>query len=150
MKNKIITTGLLIIITLTLLGVIVIGSRNSLNSSSNKPSSTQINNIDRANSDITFFYGDTCPHCAEVESWIKENKIEEKIKIVKKEVYDNKQNAQELEKAATSCGLPTDSIGVPFLYAEGKCFIGTPDVINYLSQKAGIKSALDSIERNAK
>lgn len=85
-----------------------------------------------------FFYGNTCPHCEDVEDWMKENKIEEKIEIVKKEVYDNRANSLELSRVAESCGLPTDSIGVPFLYTpEGKCLIGTPDIVGYLSDRAG-------------
>jgi glutaredoxin len=87
--------------------------------------------------DLTLFYGNACPHCADLEKWMQENKIEEKIKIIKKEVYDNQQNAQELTQAAKKCGLTTNSIGVPFLFAEGRCLIGTSDIISFLSQKAG-------------
>jgi glutaredoxin len=86
-----------------------------------------------------FYYGNTCPHCKEVEDWMEENKIEEKLKIVKKEVYDNKANASELFSVAKKCGINSSSIGVPFLYTqEGKCLIGTPDVTNYLKEKAGL------------
>ena len=94
-----------------------------------------------------FFYGNTCPHCADVEAWMKENKIEGKISIIKKEVYDNQQNAQELTQVVESCGLPTDSIGVPFLYTEDKCLIGTPDIIDYLTEKTKAPVATDSAER---
>jgi len=86
--------------------------------------------------DLTLFYGNTCPHCADLEKWMQENKIEEKIKIIKKEIYDNQQNAQELTQAAKKCGLATNSIGVPFLFAEGRCLIGTSNIISFLSQKA--------------
>jgi len=79
-----------------------------------------------------------------------ENKVEEKIEIIKKEVYDNQQNAQELTQTAKKCGLPTNSIGVPFLFAEGKCLIGTPDITSFLSQKAGIKESTESAERSEK
>ena len=123
MKKQTLITGLLILVILGLISFVVFGSKNN--------NSTKISN----NQTLTFFYGNTCPHCADVEKWMKENKIEEKIDIVKKEVYANKQNAKELESAATICKLPTDSIGVPFLFAEGKCYIGSPDVISYLLEK---------------
>ena len=108
-------TLLLVIIIIGLLAAIVYGSSSSKSEG------------------LVFYYGNTCPHCADVEEWMKENKIEEKLTITKKEVYDNAANAQELQKAAKSCGLATDSIGVPFLYTpEGECLLGTPDIINYL------------------
>lgn len=96
-------------------------------------------NSDNKNEEMVFYYGNTCPHCKDVENWMEENKIEEKLKIVKKEVYDNKANASELFSVAKKCGINSSSIGVPFLYTqEGKCLIGTPDVTNYLKEKAGL------------
>ncbi len=88
-----------------------------------------------------FYYGNTCPHCKEVEEWFKTNKIAEKIKFSQKEVYDNRQNAAELSKVAASCGLDTASIGVPFLYAEDECLVGTPDIIGYFSKKLNIEAS---------
>jgi glutaredoxin len=149
MKSKTLITSLLIVLSAVLLGEIVFGSRNKLINSTQKQLSTQTGNANKqGGSNIVFFYGNTCPHCAEAEKWMQENKVEEKIPIVKKEVYDNRQNAEELIDAARSCGLPTDNIGVPFLYAEGKCLIGTPDVMSYLSQKAGITPSSGSAERS--
>ncbi|MCX6791478.1 MAG: hypothetical protein NT149_00345 [Candidatus Gottesmanbacteria bacterium] len=128
MNKQTLITSALIIIIVGLLAFIAIGSKGKTTSSVHPQTAVPV-----------FFYGNTCPHCAEVETWMKDNNVGEKVTITKKEVYDNQQNADEMILAAKSCGLPTDSIGVPFLYAEGKCFIGTPDVMNYLSAKAGIK-----------
>jgi glutaredoxin len=137
MNKQTLVTTLLILIIIGLLGVVVVGSRGKNKSETEESKTSERVVID--DKTPIFFYGNTCPHCAEVETWMEENKVEEKISIIKKEVYDNQQNAQELTKVAQSCNLPTDSIGVPFLYVEGKCLIGSPDVISYLSQKAGIK-----------
>jgi glutaredoxin-related protein len=139
--GKTLITGLVIITIVGLLSLVVQGSID--NKAEQTPSTSQENSsipsdlID--NKTPIFFYGNTCPHCEDIEEWMKENKIEEKVKLVKKEVYDNGANSFELAQAAESCGLPTDSIGVPFLYTpEGKCLIGTPDIVGYLSNKAGI------------
>jgi len=86
-------------------------------------------------SQIIFFYGIGCPHCAKVEEFIKENQIEKIISFVKKEIYFNRQNEKELEEKAKICGLPTDSIGVPFLWDGEKCLIGDEDIIEFFSQK---------------
>ena len=73
---------------------------------------------------IIYYYGNTCPHCAVLNDWLEENKIADKVKFAKKEVYSNQQNSLELQSAAKECGLDTSSIGVPFVYARGECFIG--------------------------
>lgn len=133
MKNKKNLTILTIIIIFLLIFGVIIGSKNK------KESSLILNKNQSEKNVPIFFYGNTCPHCKNVEEWMKKNNIESKIKIIKKEVYNNQKNSQELVKTAEKCGIVTDSIGVPFLYTdEGKCLIGTPDIINYLKNKAGL------------
>lgn len=134
-NKKILTVSFLLVIAV-IFGFIVWGSKNKKNSSS-LSISTKTKTLE-SNIPI-FFYGATCPHCADVEEWMRKNKIEEKIKVIKKEVYNNQTNAKEMVEAAKKCGLSTESIGVPFLYNQGKCFIGTPDVIDFLAQKAGVE-----------
>ena len=148
MENKKLLTGLVIIFIAILLSVVIFGSRNKPVVLSEKQIPIQTNNTaKKEDNSIIFFYGSTCPHCADVEAWMKENKVEEKITIIKKEVYDNRQNSQELTEAAKNCGLPIDSIGVPFLYVEGKCLVGTPDIINYLTDKLNSPMSTNSAER---
>jgi glutaredoxin len=133
MNSKKFFTLLLIIIIIAFLGIIIFDNKDNSSQSSITPSPA-------AQSNIIYFYSNTCAHCAETEKWMEENKIEQKITLIKKEVNDNQQNAQELVKAAVSCGLQSNTVGVPFLYAEGKCFIGSPDVQAYLAKKAGINA----------
>jgi len=90
-------------------------------------------------SDKTILYfGNTCPHCKDLEKYILDNKIKEKVNIEEKEVYDNKINSSELTLVATSCNIPSDKIFVPFMYAEGKCLVGGEDITTYLDSKAGL------------
>lgn len=84
---------------------------------------------------IVLFYGDGCPHCALVEKYVAENTVETKVPFVKKEVYHDKQNANELKTTAAACGLPTDSIGVPFLWDGSKCIIGDQPIIDFFKQR---------------
>ena len=112
-------TIVLVLVIIALLVTIVYGSGNKNKSSA-----------------LVFFYGNTCPHCKDVDVWMRENNVEKILEIQKKEVYDNAANALELEKAAKQCGLATDSIGVPFLYTpEEICIMGTPDIIDYLEKQ---------------
>jgi len=85
---------------------------------------------------IVFFYGDGCPHCAKVEEFFKENDVESKIQFDKKEIYDDKPNAQLLFLIAQrKCNLSGDKIGVPLLWDGSKCIIGDGDIINFFKQK---------------
>jgi len=131
MKNKIIILTILFI-------AVVIFSFFAISQEKNK-NQTPINEAIMAEnqpvSQIILFYGDGCPHCAIVEKYIKENKIQDKISFIQKEVYYNQSNARELEAKAKICGLPTDSIGVPFLWDGEKCLIGDQDIINFFKEK---------------
>jgi glutaredoxin len=85
-----------------------------------------------------YFYGEECPHCKDVMKFLDENKIADKVKFEKKEVWHDTANAAMMEDRAKLCGLDVKKIGVPFLFAEGKCFIGTPDVESYFKTAAGL------------
>lgn len=86
-----------------------------------------------------YYYGDTCPHCEKVLDFLDENDIYNKVDFTKKEVYRNKANSAELTEAAQKCGMNPANIGVPFVFSEGKCYIGDADVIKLFSQKAGLE-----------
>lgn len=84
---------------------------------------------------ITFFYGEGCPHCAIVEKFFEDNKVEQKVTFEKKEVYSNKKNQREMAAHAKTCGLPTDNIGIPFLWTGSGCVIGDTEIIDFFRKK---------------
>lgn len=86
---------------------------------------------------IILFYGENCPFCQKVEDFIKENKVEEKVRFERKEVFNNEENARELVEKAQICGLSAAEIGVPLLWDGSKCFVGDTDIINFFKQKDG-------------
>jgi len=88
-----------------------------------------------ADAKTILYFGDTCPHCENVEKYIKDNGIDGKIEILRKEVYRNQKNAREMAKKAEQCGLPTGEIGVPFLWDNGQCVLGDQPIIDYLGKK---------------
>ena len=72
---------------------------------------------------LLFFTGKECVHCHESEPLVERLEKEEKIKIVKLEVWHDSKNAAILEKLDDGkCG------GVPFFFNEktGKWLCGTP------------------------
>lgn len=76
------------------------------------------------------YYGDGCPHCANVEDFLKTKQLPASFKLIKKEVYNNSANAGQLQLVARSCGQ-TGSVSIPFLYVNDICIIGDADIIKY-------------------
>ena len=89
---------------------------------------------------IVFFYGDGCPHCKNVEDYVAQNKIADKVKFTSLEVYNNKGNAALLANVAIGCKLDvSNGVGIPLLYDGKNCVQGDVDVINFFKTQAGIK-----------
>ncbi|MBI4778918.1 hypothetical protein HY797_00505 [Candidatus Falkowbacteria bacterium] len=133
MKNKIIISTILFIAVLAF-SFFAFWQEKNKNQSLINESTVKEN---QAVSQIILFYGDGCPHCAIVEKYIEENNIKNIISFAEKEVYYNQANAKELEAKAKICGLPVNSIGVPFLWSGETCLVGDKDIINFFKQKTG-------------
>lgn len=89
-------------------------------------------------SGIVFYYGQDCSHCKNVEKFIEDNKIVDKVKFSQKEVQYNLNNSREFLARVKECGINQNEAGVPFVYSEGKCFVGEPEVTDFFKNKAGI------------
>lgn len=87
---------------------------------------------------IIYFYGSGCSHCKNVSAFLEKNDIESKVDFVKKEIQYNRKNGEEFRNAALKCGLNPSDIGVPFVFSEGKCYMGEPEVMQFFSDKAGV------------
>lgn len=81
------------------------------------------------------FYGSGCPHCAIVDNYIKENKIEQIMSFKRLEIYNNEANANLLDQKAATCGLDLRRIGVPFLWDNNECYLGDSQITKYLATK---------------
>lgn len=81
---------------------------------------------------FVLYYGDTCPHCIALDKYMVDNNIEARLpkKLIKKEVFNNESNSQELSDRASICNI--SPVGVPFLWDDGKCYVGEPDAKKYL------------------
>ena len=97
---------------------------------------------------IILFFGEDCPHCKNVEAFIKENNIEQKVQFAKLEVpfYMKTSpqlvaNSEILLKVAGICNVNTkNGVPIPFLYdGATTCLSGDVDVINFFKAKAGIQ-----------
>jgi hypothetical protein len=95
---------------------------------------------------IVLFYGQGCPHCADVDAFIKANNIEQKVQFARMEVWYNKSNQLTLGQVAQKCNISLNNVGVPLVYdpstssgQAGKCYEGETDVMNFFKNAAGIK-----------
>ena len=89
---------------------------------------------------IVFFYGDTCPHCKDVESYISTNKIDQKVKFTSLEIFENQNNAALAYEVETGCKIDVSKgVEVPLVYDGSKCYLGAPDAINFFKTQAGIQ-----------
>lgn len=80
-----------------------------------------------------YFYGNGCPHCANVDEFLKTWDGASKINLEKKEVWYNAQNANAMSLRAASCGIAKSELGVPFLVTpEGSCINGDTPIIDFL------------------
>ena len=81
------------------------------------------------------FYGDTCPHCKVLEQYLSDNKINDRMTMEKREVYKNADNAKLLMEATSRCGLSQNNVGVPFLWAGDKCYVGDTETTGFFKAK---------------
>ncbi len=123
------------IIIPSILFVLALGFSFFVLSQDKKTDGELTESVSQSESKIILFYGTGCPHCAIVDEYLEENKVEERMDFAHKEVYFNRTNANELEEKARACGMPTDSIGVPFLWDGEKCLVGDVDIVEFFKQK---------------
>lgn len=119
---------------LAILGMIFILSGLVYYKNKSSVSQGQVKAAEDASS-IIFFYGRECPHCKNVEEYIAENNLSDKISFSQREIYHDAANAKLAVEKAAECGVSQDKLGVPFLWSEGKCYFGEDQVENFLSSQ---------------
>jgi hypothetical protein len=90
---------------------------------------------------IMYFYGKQCSHCQNVYRFLEENQIGEKVNYQKIEVWESLGSQKLFNEAIRRCKIDTSSggVGVPLLYARGKCFSGETEVVDFFRREIGVK-----------
>jgi len=115
---------------LIIIGGVFLVSKNSGSGGNNEPLPSPAS--------YEYYWGDGCPHCVNVESFLEgwdppTGKAGKKVQITKYEVWNNTNNAKRMEKRAITCGIKPQGMGVPLLFTpDGKCYSGDQPIINYL------------------
>ena len=78
-----------------------------------------------------YFWGNGCPHCAVVAEFFNSSDKDEKVKLVKYEVWYDKNNAKIMEDRYNKCDpKPQGQMSVPFMVTpDGKCLVGDAPII---------------------
>ncbi len=71
---------------------------------------------------VYFFYGATCPHCAEEKSFLEELKNKYPIELHQFEVYYNQTNVEIWNQISSLYGAKP--VGVPMTFIGDKVFVG--------------------------
>lgn len=86
----------------------------------------------RADDDVILFFGEGCPHCEEVKREITNKELDKKVNIDMREVYNDRENVDLFRSKLEVCGL--ESGGVPTLYLNKACYVGTIEVVEALEK----------------
>jgi glutaredoxin len=84
----------------------------------------------------TLYIQDGCGHCQIVETYLEQNKasgISDSFQT--KDIGKDKLALNSAVETAKICGIPDGELGTPLFYDGSKCYMGSDDVINYLSSK---------------
>lgn len=106
----------------------------------NAPTATNGNTAAVSGADIIFFFGRECPHCRDVEKFLADNKVSEKIKFESAEIWHNTANADLMKQKTAECQIGPSGMGVPLLWARGRCYVGALEVENFFRQETGMQS----------
>jgi len=93
------------------------------------------------------FFGDGCPHCKNVDDFVVQNNIEEKVPFTRLEIPYGGKTSPELESNAAliaqlagRCNIDaSNGVGIPFLWDGQNCTVGDEPVINFFKNAAGIQ-----------
>jgi hypothetical protein len=94
------------------------------------------------NNDLVLFWSDSCPHCQNIENWLKENNSNNKLKIISRQIDNNQSTYEELiNLVKENCPnlMENGNIGVPTAFdpVNKQCIQGDTTIIDFLSSKLG-------------
>ena len=85
-------------------------------------------------SEIVIFVSNTCPHCAIIESLVKNGRMDKALPIEFKEVDEDDANLRLMVEKAKICGYDVSRLGVPLLWNGSRCYDGQDNIQIYLEQ----------------
>jgi len=84
---------------------------------------------------LVYYYGQECDNCNVTDDLLAKNDVAEKFTLIKKEVWHDLDNRNDWNQKAAACDFEDKPIGVPFLYANKKCYMGVENVVDFLKRE---------------
>ena len=92
--------------------------------------------LNKNESGMIFFYGNSCPHCKEVEEYIATNNIKAKLNFKELETWENQSNAALLASKAKQCGVDiSQGVPVPLFFDGQNCYVGSDKIKEFFASK---------------
>ena len=92
---------------------------------------------------IYFFYGEGCPHCAQIEEFFESENLYNIYPIDKREIYFNRDNAILFNDLLDKLGVSNEARGVPTVIIGDKILVGDKPIID------NFKISADSFLQNS-
>lgn len=89
---------------------------------------TKAQTLDSSEVTMYIFFGDGCPHCAELNEYINSDSFFKDVKIVKYETWYDANNQELVKKVGKKLGVEVN--GVPFIVIGNKYFEGYSSSMN--------------------
>ena len=84
--------------------------------------------------EITLYLSLECEHCKKLETFLDKNNLYAIFDIKKKEVSQNRENHEEMEKLYKKCIAPSTELSLPFATCNDACYMGD-DVIKMFKER---------------
>ena len=93
--------------------------------------------IDRNSSDVYFFYGQGCPHCAKVEPFLVKMEQKYPLQVHRFDVYNNRSCLSLFDKYSNMYGLSLERRGVPTVFVSDTYFVGDRSILDDFEEAVG-------------
>jgi thiol-disulfide isomerase/thioredoxin len=88
--------------------------------------------VDNDSVDVYFFYGEGCPHCADVQPFLAEMEKRYRLNLQRFDIYTNRSHISLFDEFSDDYGLPSGRRGVPAVFISGTYFVGDTMILEDL------------------
>ncbi|PIS21058.1 hypothetical protein COT52_00320 [candidate division WWE3 bacterium CG08_land_8_20_14_0_20_43_13] len=82
---------------------------------------------------IIYYWSYDCPHCHELNKYLDENGLRDKLNLKEKEISKNPKNLARLTVDAKKCGFDNSMIAIPMMVSQGKCYLGPTQIVELIN-----------------
>lgn len=92
--------------------------------------------------DVYFFYGEGCPHCADVKPFLDEMEQKYPLRLHRFDIYQNRSCLSVFDDYSNRYGLPLERRGVPAIFVSDIYFVGDTPILDGFEE--AVKNVLEN------